>query len=148
MGDVTRVKVFDLTGKRIYVAGHRGMVGAAIARRLAAYRCDVITAGREEVDLERQEQTEAFLSATKPDVVVVAAAKVGGIHANDAYPAEFIGKNLAIALNTIDGSYKAGVKKLLFLGSSCIYPRVGGRIAHRTTRVDERVVCCRQDSGA
>jgi GDP-L-fucose synthase len=124
MGDVTRVKVFDLTGKRIYVAGHRGMVGSAIARRLAAYRCDVITAGREEADLERQEQTEAILSATKPDVVVVAAAKVGGIHANDAYPAEFIRKNLAIALNTIDGSYKAGVKKLLFLGSSCIYPKL------------------------
>jgi GDP-L-fucose synthase len=107
MGDVMRVKVFDLTGKRIYVAGHRGMVGSAIARHLAAYRCDVIMAGREEADLERQEQTEAFLSVTKPDVVVVAAAKVGGIHANDAYPAEFIRKNLAIALNTIDGSYRA-----------------------------------------
>ena len=124
MGDVTRVKVFDLMGKRIYVAGHRGMVGSAIVRRLAAYRCDLITADREEADLERQEQTEAFLIATKPDVVVVAAAKVGGIHANDAYPAEFIGKNLAIALNTIHGSYKAGVKKLLFLGSSCIYPKL------------------------
>src|SRR6266516_2184281 len=124
MGDVTRIKIFDLTGKRIYVAGHRGMVGSAIVRRLAACRCDVITADREEADLERQEQTEAFLSATKPDVVVVAAAKVGGIHANDAYPAEFIGKNLAIALNTIHASYKAGVKKLLFLGSSCIYPKL------------------------
>jgi GDP-L-fucose synthase len=128
-----RVKVFDLTGKRIYVAGHRGMVGSAIARRLAAYRCDVITAGRDDADLERQGQTEAFLSATKPDVVVVAAAKVGGIHANDAYPAEFISKNLAIALNTIDGSYKAGVKKLLFLGSSCIYPK----LARQPMREDE-----------
>src|SRR5947208_4111428 len=124
MGDVTRVKVFDLMGKRIYVAGHRGMVGSAIVRRLAAYRCDLITADREEADLERQEQTEAFLIATKPDVVVVAAAKVGGIHPNDVYPAEFIGKNLAIALNAIHGSYKAGVKKLLFLGSSCIYPKL------------------------
>ena len=85
--------------------------------------CDVITAGRDEVDLERQDQAERFLTATKPDVVVVAAAKVGGIHANNAYPAEFIAKNLAIALNAIHGSYKAGVKKLLFLGSSCIYPK-------------------------
>jgi len=124
MGDVMGVKLFDLTGKRIYVAGHRGMVGSAIVRRLAAHRCDVITADREEADLERQEQTEAFLSATKPDVVVVAAGKVGGIHANDAYPAEFIRKNLAIALNTIHGAYKAGVKKLLLLGSSCIYPKL------------------------
>jgi GDP-L-fucose synthase len=116
-------QIFDLTGKRIFVAGHRGMVGSAIVRYLAHYKCDIITADRAEADLERQEQTEAFLSAIKPDVVVVAAAKVGGIHANDAYPAEFIAKNLAIALNTIQGSYKAGVRKLLFLGSSCIYPK-------------------------
>jgi GDP-L-fucose synthase len=116
-------KIFDLTGKRIYVAGHRGMVGSAIVRRLVAYGCDVITAGREKADLERQDATERFLSATKPEVVIVAAAKVGGIHANNAYPAQFIANNLAIALNTIQGSYKAGVKKLLFLGSSCIYPK-------------------------
>jgi GDP-L-fucose synthase len=116
-------KIFDLTGKRIYVAGHRGMVGSAIVRRLEAYGYDVITASREEVDLERQDQTEQFLTAMKPDVVVVAAAKVGGIHANHTYPAEFIASNLAIAINVIHGSYKAGVKKLLFLGSSCIYPK-------------------------
>jgi GDP-L-fucose synthase len=116
-------KIFDLTGKRIYVAGHRGMVGSAIVRRLVAVACDVITAGREEADLERQDQTERFLTATKPDVVIIAAAKVGGIHANKTYPAEFIADNLAIALNTIQGSYKCGVKKLLFLGSSCVYPK-------------------------
>src|SRR4029077_19965990 len=116
-------KIFDLTGKRIYVAGNRGMVGSAIVRRLRAYGYDVITAGREEVDLERQDQAEQFLTAMKPDVVVVAAAKVGGIHANDTYPAEFIASNLLLALNTIQGSYKAGVKKLLFLGSSCVYPK-------------------------
>jgi len=116
-------KIFDLTGKRIYVTGHRGMVGSAIVRRLATCSCDVITASRDEVDLERQEQAEEFLVATKPDVVVVAAGKVGGIHANNFYPAEFIAKNLAIALNTVQGSYKAGVKKLLYLGSSCIYPK-------------------------
>jgi GDP-L-fucose synthase len=117
-------KIFDLTGKRIYVAGHRGMVGSAIVRRLVGCDCDLITAGREEADLERQDQTERFLTATKPDVVVVAAAKVGGIHANNTYPAEFIGNNLAIALNAIQGSYKAGMKKLLFLGSSCVYPKL------------------------
>ena len=116
-------KIFDLTDKRIYVAGHRGMVGSAIVRRLMAGGCDVITAGHEQVDLQRQEQTERFLTATKPDVVVVAAAKVGGIHANQTYAAEFVANNLAIALNVIHGSYMAGVKKLLFLGSSCVYPK-------------------------
>jgi GDP-L-fucose synthase len=105
-------KIFDLISKRIYVAGHRGMVGSAIVRRLVAYGCDVITASREQVDLERQDQTERFLTAAKPDVVGVAAAQVGGIHANQAYPAEFIANNLAIALNALHGSYKAGVKKL------------------------------------
>ena len=117
-------KIFDLTGRRIYVAGHRGMVGSAFLRRLVACECDLITAGREEADLERQDQTERFLTAAQPDVVVVAAAKVGGIHANNTYPAEFIANNLAIALNIIQGSYKAGVKKLLFLGSSCVYPKL------------------------
>ena len=117
-------KIFELAGKRIYVAGHRGMVGSAIVRRLAGVPCEVITAGRAEVDLERQEQTERFLATTKPDVVIVAAARVGGIHANNAYPAEFISENLAIARNTVHGSYQAGVKKLLFLGSSCIYPKL------------------------
>jgi len=121
---VMAAKIFDLARKRIYVAGHRGMVGSAIVRRLVACDCDLITVGREQVDLERQDQTERFLTATKPDVVVVAAAKVGGIHANNTYPAEFIANNLAIALNTIQGSYKAGVQKLLFLGSSCVYPKL------------------------
>src|SRR6266516_5441920 len=116
-------KIFDLTGKRIYVAGHRGMVGSAIVRRLEGYGYDVITASREEVDLERQNLAERFLTATKPDVVVIAAPKVGGIDANQTYPAEFIASNLAIAINVIHGSYEAGVKKLLFLGSSCVYPK-------------------------
>jgi GDP-L-fucose synthase len=99
------------------------MVGSAIVRRLGAYGYDVITAGREEVNLERQDQTEQFLTAIKPDVVIIAAAKVGGIYANQAYPAEFIASNLAIAINVIHGSYNAGVEKLLFLGSSCVYPK-------------------------
>ena len=115
-------KLFGLEGKRIYVAGHTGMVGSAIVRRLATIPAEIITAPRAAIDLERQDQTEDFLNAHKPDIVIVAAAKVGGIHANNAYPAEFISLNLAIARNTVDASYKAGVKKLLFLGSSCIIP--------------------------
>jgi GDP-L-fucose synthase len=126
-------RIFDLAGKRIYVAGHRGMVGSAIVRRLAPVASEVITAGRDEVDLERQDQTERFLATTKPDVVVVAAATVGGIHANNTYPADFISDNLAIARNTIHASYKAGVKKLLFLGSSCIYPK----LAHQPMREED-----------
>jgi GDP-L-fucose synthase len=116
-------KIFDLSGKRLYVAGHRGMVGSAIVRRLDGYGCELITASRGQADLERQDLTERFLTTTKPDVVIVAAGTVGGIHANQSYPAEFIANNLAIALNTIQGSYNVGVKKLLFLGSSCIYPK-------------------------
>jgi GDP-L-fucose synthase len=126
-------KIFDLAGKRIYVAGHHGMVGSAIVRRLAGARCELITAERNEVDLERQTQTEEFLAATKPDVVVVAAARVGGIYANNTYPAQFISENLAIARNAIEASYRAGVTKLLFLGSSCIYPR----LAEQPMREDE-----------
>ena len=117
-------KLFELAGKRVFVAGHNGMVGSAIVRRLKAVPCEVITAARDEVDLERQDQAEAFLAARRPEVVIVAAAKVGGIHANDAYPAEFISENIAIARNTIHASYLAEVSKLLFLGSSCIYPKL------------------------
>src|SRR5579863_158713 len=115
---------FELAAKRIYVAGHRGMVGAAIIRRLAGCGCELITAAHGEIDLERQDQTERFLAATKPHAVIVAAGKVGGIFANSAFPADFISENIAIARNIIHASYKAGVSKLLFLGSSCIYPRL------------------------
>jgi GDP-L-fucose synthase len=117
-------KIFDLAGKTVFVAGHRGMVGSAIVRRLAGVKCEVVTAPRSEVDLERQAETERFLAAVKPDVVIVAAAKVGGIHANNTYPADFISDNIAIARNAVHGSFLAGVKKLLFLGSSCIYPKL------------------------
>jgi GDP-L-fucose synthase len=126
-------KIFDLAGKKVCVAGHRGMVGSAIVRRLAGASCEIVTPPRSEVDFERQEQTEKFLAATRPDVVIVAAAKVGGIHANNAFPAEFISENLAIARNAIHGSWQAGVKKLLFLGSSCIYPK----LAHQPMREEE-----------
>ncbi len=117
-------KIFDLSGRRIFVAGHRGMVGSAIVRRLASIDAEVLTAGREQVDLFKQNETERYLAANRPDVVVVAAGTVGGIYANDTYPVEFLEDNLRIAVNTIHGAYAAGVKKLLFLGSSCIYPRL------------------------
>jgi GDP-L-fucose synthase len=117
-------KIFDLAGRRVFVAGHRGMVGSALIRRLGVVDCQVMTTGRDKLDLLDGAATHRYLADAKPDVVIVAAAKVGGIHANSAYPAEFIQENLGIALNTIHGSYKAGVKKLLFLGSSCIYPKL------------------------
>src|SRR5271170_7884474 len=101
--------VFDLSGKRVFVAGHRGMVGSAIVRRLARCSCDVVTAGRQRVDLLKQDFTESFLRDLRPQVVIVAAAKVGGIRANDTFPAEFIYENLAIATNVIHGAYLAKV---------------------------------------
>jgi GDP-L-fucose synthase len=115
---------FDLKGKRVYVAGHRGMAGSAILRRLASEDCEVITADRQNLDLTDQSATEHFLAQTKPDAVFLAAALVGGIHANQSYPADFIADNLAIGLNIIRGAYRAGVAKLLALGSSCIYPKL------------------------
>ncbi len=115
---------FNLKGKKVWVAGHRGMVGAAIVRRLENESCTLLTTTREQLDLLNQAATEAWLSENKPDVVFVAAATVGGIVANDTRPAEFIRDNLVIETNVIHGAYKAGVEKLIFLGSSCIYPKM------------------------
>lgn len=115
---------YPLEGKRIWVAGHRGMVGAALVRRLASENCTVLTADRGAVDLERQDQVERWLLANKPDAIIMAAAKVGGILANDTYPADFLYKNLVIETNVIEGARQAGVGRLLFLGSSCIYPKM------------------------
>lgn len=110
--------------KKIYVAGHRGLVGSAIVRCLEKEGFSrIVTRTHEELDLTRQTETEAFFAREKPDYVILAAAKVGGIYANDTYPADFIMKNLQIECNVIDAAYKNQVKKLLFLGSSCIYPR-------------------------
>jgi GDP-L-fucose synthase len=114
---------FRLAKRRVFVAGHRGMVGAACVRRLAAEHCEVLIAMREEADLRRQEETEAWMQQAKPEVVIVAAATVGGILANSTRPAEFIYDNLAIETNLIEAARKCGVAKLLFLGSSCIYPK-------------------------
>jgi GDP-L-fucose synthase len=115
---------FSLSGKRVWVAGHRGMAGSAIVRRLAAEHCDILIASRDEVDLRRQADVEAWIERARPDAVFVAAAKVGGIKANDSLPAEFLYDNLAIELAVIHSAYKAGVKKLLFLGSTCVYPKM------------------------
>ncbi|HZT24392.1 MAG TPA: GDP-L-fucose synthase [Pseudolabrys sp.] len=116
--------LFDLRGKRVYVAGHSGMAGSAIVRRLAAEDCEILTADHASLDLTGQHDTEAWLMANRPDAVFLAAGHVGGIYANDTFPADFITDNLAIGLNVIRGAYKAGVKKLLALGSSCIYPKL------------------------
>ncbi|NHT77022.1 GDP-L-fucose synthase [Rhizobiaceae bacterium CRRU44] len=115
--------LYDLRGKRVYVAGHRGMVGSAIVRRLALESCQVLTASRAELDLTRQADVEAWMKKSRPDVVVLAAAKVGGILANDTYPADFLYENLILEANIIHSAHRVGVEKLLFLGSSCIYPK-------------------------
>ncbi len=111
----------------VFVAGHKGMVGSAVARRLRADGVPVITADRKAVDLRDQNAVAGFFAAAKPETVVVAAAKVGGIHANHAYPAEFIYDNLAIAGNLIHAAWQAGCARLLFLGSSCVYPKFAGQ---------------------
>jgi GDP-L-fucose synthase len=114
---------YALEGKRVWVAGHRGMVGAALLRRLAKENCKILTIDRQMVDLTRQEAVERWMAEARPQAVFLAAAKVGGILANDSAPAEFLYENLAIEANIIHTAWKTGVEKLLFLGSSCIYPR-------------------------
>jgi len=123
MIDEQKIPLFELAGKRVYVAGHRGMVGAAVVRRLASEHCKILTVDRTVVDLTNQTDTEHWIGEAKPDAVILAAARVGGIAYNNDYPVDFLFDNLAIALNVIRASYRAGVRKLLFLGSSCIYPR-------------------------
>jgi len=115
--------IFPLDGKRVWVAGHRGMVGSAIVRRLSAEGSEIVTAGRDIVDLKRQDQVQAWMAKEKPDAIFVAAAKVGGILANDSFPADFLYDNLMIEANIIEAAHREGVAKLLFLGSSCIYPK-------------------------
>ena len=114
---------FELSGKRVFVAGHNGMVGSAIVRRLAREDVDVLTADRSKVDLRRQGDVEAFFDAARPQVVVLAAAKVGGIEANNNLPGEFLYDNIMIEAAIIEASRRSGVEKLLFLGSTCVYPK-------------------------
>lgn len=115
---------FDLEGRRVWVAGHRGMAGSAIARRLACESCEIVTATRDELDLLCQADVDAWMAAKKIDAVFLAAATVGGIMANMTRPADFLYENLVIETNIFHAAGRTGVKKLLFLGSSCIYPRM------------------------
>jgi len=113
---------YDLKGKRVWVSGHRGLVGSATVRRLASEDCEILTVTREELDQRNQADVESWFVKNKPDAAILAAATVGGIHANSTLPANFIYDNLAIGTNVIHAAYKSGVEKLLFLGSACIYP--------------------------
>ena len=121
---------YSLEGKKVFVAGHRGMVGSAILRRLAGESCEILTVGRETVDLRRQGEVEDWMAASKPQAVFVPAATVGGILANDTRPAEFLYDNLMIEANLINAAWRVGVEKLLFLGSSCIYPKLAPQPLH------------------
>jgi GDP-L-fucose synthase len=114
---------YPLHGKRVYVAGHRGMVGAALVRRLESENCTILTTSRSDVDLRRQDQVSAYFKEVRPQAVLMAAAKVGGILANASYPADFLYDNLMIAANVTYAAYESGVEKMLFLGSTCIYPK-------------------------
>jgi GDP-L-fucose synthase len=120
---MSQTPLYSLVGKRVFVAGHRGMAGSAIVRRLAREDCEILTAPRAALDLMDQAATRAWFAAHKPDVVVVAAAKVGGILANDSQPADFLYDNLMIEANVIEAAHRHDAEKLLFLGSSCIYPK-------------------------
>ena len=116
-------KAYSLEGKRVFVAGSTGMVGSAIVRRLGREGCAILTAGRDEIDLLLPGAVTRFFESERPHVVFMAAAKVGGILANDTYPAEFLYQNLMIEANVTEAAYRSGVEKMLFLGSSCIYPK-------------------------
>lgn len=116
-------ELYSIAGKTVFVAGARGMVGSAIVRRLASEDCSIITATRDELDLTRQTDVEQWFATHRPQAVFLAAAKVGGIYANDKYPADFMYENLMIEANLIKAAATNGVEKLLFLGSSCIYPK-------------------------
>ncbi|MBM6578454.1 GDP-L-fucose synthase [Microvirga sp. SRT01] len=118
-----------MTGCRVWVAGHRGMVGQALVRRLEREPCDLV-APDSRIDLRRQDAVDCWMANARPDVVFVAAAKVGGIHANDTRPAEFLYDNLMIEANVIEAARQAGVAKLVFLGSSCIYPKMAPQPIH------------------
>ncbi|MFM6949712.1 MAG: GDP-L-fucose synthase family protein [Novosphingobium sp.] len=114
---------YNLASKRVWVAGHSGMVGGALVRRLAQEDCDILTVGRATLDLTDQRAVREWIARERPDAVLMAAARVGGILANAAYPVDFLRDNLLMETAVLEGAYQAGVSKLLFLGSSCIYPR-------------------------
>ena len=119
-----RKVIYELKGRRVFVAGHRGMAGSALIRRLERENCHILTVERSVVDLRRQDETERWFATERPDTVLLAAARVGGIKANNDFPVDFLADNLAIQQNVISASHCVGVGKLLFLGSTCIYPRL------------------------
>ncbi|ODP36463.1 GDP-L-fucose synthase [Sphingomonas turrisvirgatae] len=122
--------LYDLRGRRVFIAGSRGMVGSALVRRLASEDCEVLTAGRDVLDLLDQHAVRDWFAAERPDTVIVAAAKVGGILANDSLPADFLYDNLMIEANLIEAAHRFDAAKLLFLGSSCIYPKLAPQPIH------------------
>ena len=115
---------YPIEAKKVWVAGHRGMVGAALSAKLAKTGCKLLTVGRQELDLTRQAEVESWMEKNRPEAIFLAAAKVGGILANDTYPADFLYDNLMIEANIIRAAARTGVEKLVFLGSSCIYPKL------------------------
>jgi GDP-L-fucose synthase len=116
--------LFPLKGRRVFVAGHRGMVGSALIRLLALEEREILTVSRDAVDLRDQAAVNHWFEEQRPEVVLLAAARVGGIYENSIHPADFLYDNLVIATNVIEASRRTGVAKLLFLGSSCAYPRL------------------------
>ena len=145
--ETSSASAFELAGKRVFVAGHTGMAGSAIVRRIRQEPCTVLLADRSELDLTRQDQTERYLSATRPDVVIMAAGRVGGILANDKYPATFLADNLAMALNCIHASHLSRRAKTLVprielhLPKICQAAHERRSVADRSARADERMVC-------
>lgn len=121
---------YELRNKRVWVAGHRGLVGSALVRRLETEECEIVTATRKVCDLRDADQVDRFVKEVKPQAVFLAAARVGGIYANDTYPAEFIQENLQIQSNVIAAAHRYHVEKLMFLGSSCIYPKLAPQPLH------------------
>lgn len=122
--------IYPLDGKRVWVAGHRGMVGSAVVRRLQREGCEIITVSRAQLDLRQQAEVLVWMRQARPDAVILAAATVGGILANDTRPVDFLYDNLMIEANVIHAAHACGVKKLLFLGSSCIYPKLAPQPMH------------------
>ena len=123
MTEVAPPLLFDLRGKRVYVAGHTGLAGSAIMRRLASEGCEILTVQHETLDLTKEEATENWIMEARPDAIFLVAGRVGGIYANDTFPVDFLADNLAIALNVMRAAVNANVKKLMFFGSSCVFPR-------------------------
>lgn len=120
---MTATMIFPLEGRRVYVAGHTGLAGSAVVRRLASENCEILTVSRKQLDLTRQKDVEDWMAATRPDAIFLIAGRAGGIHANATRPAEFLYDNLTIEANLIHTAWRVGVKKLLFLATSSVYPR-------------------------